>query len=237
MDDKEQFSWPSRLARYFLHGIAFSILFPLLGLAWVIILELLIMVGALIGLIIGFIVLFFFIGGLNTVLTSFVWSTTIESGWKTLLIHGLGLFFALLIVDLPRYIFLPLGRSGSSLALAIGVFVIYSFIDGFIAKNVASVWEERSGYSVSERAEALAESTIQESAQETGQEPALKSQTEEFDAESLYDKLLTQYIQHWGAKLGTELLDNEIKAHTWHGDTFEEAVRRVYERQRRQSAK
>lgn len=218
MGDKEQFSWPSRLARYFLHGIAFSILFPLLGLVWVIILVIFVMVGALIGLIIGFIVLFFFIAGLNTLLTDFIWSTTIESGWRTLLIHGLGLFFALFFVDLPRYIFLP--RSGPSLALLIGVFVIYSFIDGFIAKNVASLWEERSGYSVSERAEGPAESTIQESAQETGQEPALELRTEEVDAESLYDKLLTQYIQHWGAKLGTELLDNEIKAHTWHGDTF-----------------
>jgi hypothetical protein len=235
VDDKEQFSWPSRLARYFLHGIAFSILFPLLGLVWVIILELFVMVGALIGLIIGFIVLFFFIGGLNTLLTDFLWSTTIESGWKTLLIHGLGLFFALLIVDLPRYIFLPL--SGPSPALLIGVFVIYAFINGFIAKNVASVWKERSGYNVSERTEEPEESTMQQSAQETGQEPALKSRTEEVDAESLYGRLLAQYIQHWGAKLGGELLDNEIRAHTWHGDTFEEAVRRVYERQRRQSAK
>lgn len=63
------------------------------------------------------------------------------------------------------------------------------------------------------------------------------SAREEVDAESLYDKLLTHYVQHWGAKLGTELLDSEIKAHTWHGDTFEEAVRKVYERQRRRSAK
>jgi hypothetical protein len=43
-------------------------------------------------------------------------------------------------------------------------------------------------------------------------------------------KNLTQYIQKWGAKLGTKLLGNKIKAHTWHGDTFEEAVRRLYER-------
>jgi hypothetical protein len=233
--DKEQFSWPSRLARCFLHGIAFSILFLLLGLVWIIILLILVMVGDLIGLIIGFTALLFFTAGLNTLLTDFIWSTTIEFGWKALLIHGLGLFFALFFVDLPRYIFLP--RSGPSLALLIGAFVIYSFIDGFIAQNVASVWEERSGYSVSERAEGQARSTIQESAQEIGLEPALDSRAEEVDAESLYDKLLTQYLQHWGAKLGTELLDNEIKAHTWHGETFEEAARRVYERQRRQSAK
>jgi hypothetical protein len=235
VDDKEQFSWPSRLARYFLHGIAFSILFFLLGLVWIVILAILVMVGAFIGFIIGFIVLFFFIAGLNTVLTEFIWSTTIESGWKTLLIHGLGLFFALLIADIPRYIFLT--SSGPSPVALIGAIVVYSFIDGFIAKNVASVWEERSGYSVSERVEASAKPTTEEPAQETGQESAFESRTEDGDAELLYDKLLTQYIQHWGAKLGMELLDNEIRAHTWHGDTFEEAVRRVYERQRRQSAK
>jgi hypothetical protein len=195
----------------------------------------LVVVGNLIGLIIGFIMLFFFMAGLNTVLTDFIWSTTVDSGWKTLLIHGLGLFFALFFVDLPRYIFVP--RNEQSLALSMGVFVVYSFIDGFIAKNVASLWEERSGYSVSERAEGITESTTRELAQETGQESALKLRAEEADVQSLYDKQLTQYIQHWGAKLGTELLDNELRAHTWHGDTFEEAVRRVYERQRRQSAK
>ncbi|MGD0495889.1 MAG: hypothetical protein ABSB28_07580 [Candidatus Bathyarchaeia archaeon] len=227
MDDKEQFSWPSRLARYFLHGIAFSILLLLLGLVWVIILVMLVVVGALIGLKIGVIVLFFFIVGLNTVLTDFIWSTTIESGWKTLLIHGLGLFFALFFVDLPGYIYLA--SSGPSPITLIGLIVVCSFIDGFMAKNVASLWEEGSGYGVSERAEAMAESTTQES--------ALKLRTEEVDAQSLYDKLLAEYIQHWGAKLGTELLDNEIKAHTWHRDTFEEDVRRVYERQRRESAK
>jgi hypothetical protein len=215
VDNNEQFSWPSRLARYFLHGIAFSILFMLLAFVWVIILAILVVVGSLIGLIIGFVVLFFFMAGLNTVLTDSIWSTTVDSGWKTLLIHGLGLFFALFFADLPRYIFVS--RNEQNLALSIGVFIVYSFIDGFIAKNVASLWEERSGYSVSEKAESLAES--------------------EADAQSLYDKLLTQYVQHWGAKLGTELLDDELRAHTWHGDTFEEAVRRVYERQRRQSAK
>jgi hypothetical protein len=44
-------------------------------------------------------------------------------------------------------------------------------------------------------------------------------------------------MQQRKTKLGTELLDKEIKAHTWHGDIFEEAVRRVYERHRRQPAK
>jgi hypothetical protein len=219
--------------------MAFSILFLLLGLVWIIILAILVIVGALIGLIIGFIVLFFFIAGLNTVLTDFIWSTTVESGWKALLIHGLGLFFALFFVDLPGYIFLP--RSGSNPALLIGVFVIYSFIDGFIAKNVAFLWEEGSGYGVSKRGEVPAESATQESteesAQQIGHELPLDLRAEEADVQSLYDKLLTQYIIHWGASLGTELLDKEIKAHTWHGDTFEEAVRRIYERQRRQSAK
>jgi hypothetical protein len=222
------------LARYFLHGIAFSILFNLLELVWIFILAMLVMVGAIIGFIIGFILLFFFMAVLNTALTDFIWSTTIQSDWKTLLVHGLGLFFILLIMELPGYILM---RSGLSLAVLIGAFVVYSFIDGFIAKNVASLWEEGSGYSVSEGAENPAKSTTREPAQETGEESALESRIDEVDAESLYDKLFTQYVKHWGAKLGTELLDNEIKAYTWHGETFEEAVRRIYERQQRRSAK
>ena len=155
MDGKAQFSWQSWLARYFLHGIAFSILFFLLALVWLIILAILIVVGSIIGFMVGFILLFFFMAGLNTVLTDLIWETTIESGWKTLLIHGLALFFALFVADLPVYVFLKL--SESSPAVFMGAIVVYSFVDGFIAKHVASVWEEGSRYSLSEAAEASTE--------------------------------------------------------------------------------
>lgn len=233
MDDEQEFSWPSKLVRYFLHGIAFSILFLLLGIVWIFIFVILVGVGFIIGFVIGFIVLFLFMGGLNTLLTDFIWATTVESGWKTLLIHGLGLFFILLIVGIPSYL---LTRSSPSLATSIAVFVIYSFVDGFIAKNVAFLWEEESAYGRSERGETPLESTVQETLIEEERRGPF-TETEEVNAELLYDKLLTKYVGHWGVQTGTQLLHNEIKAYTWHGETFAEAVKRVYQRQKKKTIK
>jgi hypothetical protein len=218
LGEKEAFSWPSRLARYFLHGIAFSFLFLLLGLVWIVILVILVVVAFIIGFIIGIILLFFFMGGLNTFLTDFIWSATIESGWKTLFIHGLALFFISLIAGIPGYLLM---LALPSVTTSIGVLVSYSFVDGFIAKNVAFLWEEESVSGASERGRAPSESTDQ------------SSRGEEEEAELIFDKLLAKYVQHWGTQLGAELLNNEIKAYTWHGETFAEAVRRVYERQKK----
>jgi hypothetical protein len=217
--DRQEFSWPSKLVRYFLHGIAFSTLLLLLAFVWVFILAILTMLGFIIGFIIGFIVLFFFIGGLNTLLTDFIWSTTVRSSWVILFIHGVGLFFILLILTLPSYL---LTRSLPSLATSIFVFVAYAFVDGFIAKNLAFVWKEETSGS-SDRDEARSEPTARE--------PFVEN--EDADAELLYQKLLTKYIDHWGVQTGMQLLNNEIKAYTWQGETFDEAVKRVYQRQKR----
>jgi hypothetical protein len=182
----------------------------------------LVIVTFVIGLIIGIILYFFFIGGLNTVITDFIWSTTIESSWKTLLIHGLALFLISLVADIPGYLLI---LSSPSLATSIGVLLVYSFVDGFIGKNVAFVWEERAGYTGSQEVEAPEETKAE------------KSGTEEQEVELLYDKLVARYTDHWGALLGAQLLDEEIKAYTWQGETFAEAVKKVYERQQRQLSK
>jgi hypothetical protein len=51
------------------------------------------------------------------------------------------------------------------------------------------------------------------------------------DAEELYSRLLTQYVEHWGVSSGGELLEREVTAYTMHGMSFKEAVERVYRRQ------
>ncbi len=51
------------------------------------------------------------------------------------------------------------------------------------------------------------------------------------EAERLYNRLLAKYVDHWGYQNGTRILNDEIAAHTRHGDSFAEAVRKVYERQ------
>lgn len=55
---------------------------------------------------------------------------------------------------------------------------------------------------------------------------------EEIDSEEVYNRLLTQYVNHWGLQTGTKLLENEIMAYTRHGLSFSEAVKKVYKRQK-----
>lgn len=57
------------------------------------------------------------------------------------------------------------------------------------------------------------------------------------DTDELYNKLLTQYVEHWGATSGGELLESEITAYTMHGVSFEEAVEKIYRRQEKKSSK
>lgn len=138
MKETQQRSRTSLLSRYFVHGILFSILLSVLALAWVFIAVMLVAVGFIIGFIIGVVVLFFMIGGLNVVLTSFLWDMTIESNWTSLLGHGFILLILLLVVAVPQFlinIFMP------SLATTIVLFLIYCFINGYVAKNVAAYWE------------------------------------------------------------------------------------------------
>jgi hypothetical protein len=54
---------------------------------------------------------------------------------------------------------------------------------------------------------------------------------EDLQAEQSYNRLLTYYVDHWGARTGIELLDNEIKAYTSRGQSFAYAVRKICERQ------
>lgn len=89
-------------------------------------------------------------------------------------------------------------------------------------------------YGFSKRREANEEFPVQElQAQEEMR--ADQEGGEDVEAELLYSKLLTKYIEHWGVHTGIQLLDNEIRAYTWHGETFAEAVKKVYERQQRKT--
>jgi hypothetical protein len=138
MREEEYYSQKSSLVRYFLHGIAFSVLFSLLAIGWVFILVFLTVIGYIIGLMLGLIVLFFIIGGLNAFLTDFIWSIPVRSDWKGLLGHGFVLFLVLLIVGIPSYL---VAIVAPGIVTSIVMFVAYAFIDGYVAKNVGKMWE------------------------------------------------------------------------------------------------
>jgi hypothetical protein len=89
-------------------------------------------------------------------------------------------------------------------------------------------------YGVNQRPSEEAEAGAEKAEAETGEEAPEPAEAEEREeADALYDELLNKYIEHWGTPTGPELLDNEIKAYTWHGDTFEQAVTKVYKRQQK----
>jgi hypothetical protein len=127
------------LAKYLIHGLLFYVLYAIFFLVWAFILVILVTLGAFIGLIIGLAVLAFFLGGINSFLTDLLWFP-IETSWKSVLFHGSVLFIVLLVVNviivaIPTII-LP------SITTTILTFITATFVDGYVAKNVASMWKE-----------------------------------------------------------------------------------------------
>lgn len=55
------------------------------------------------------------------------------------------------------------------------------------------------------------------------------------EAERLYDQLFTKYIEHWGIRLGAQLLDDEIRAYTMHGETYAQALRKIAQRNKKKT--
>lgn len=53
------------------------------------------------------------------------------------------------------------------------------------------------------------------------------------DPRELYNRLLTQYVEHWGAASGYQILESDITAYTRRGASFKEAVEKVYRRESR----
>ena len=133
-------SWKATLARLFLHGTAFSVLLMIAGIAWIVLTAFLILVGFIIGLILGIIVLFFIMGGLNSFLTEHIWRVSIKRGWKSVLGHGLLLLIVLAIARIPL---LVISLVIPSLVTTTVFFIVYCFIDGLLARRVAFYWESK----------------------------------------------------------------------------------------------
>ena len=139
------------LAKYFIHGIAFSLLFALLAIAWVFILVILVGLGFLIGLIIGVGLLFLIVGFLNSVVTTYLWFEVKTTFWD-ILFHGLALFIILLIVNgifvtVPSLVFPGIPTTLTTLIIA-------TFLNGFVGKRVAGWWKQEYREGIPEAIEA-----------------------------------------------------------------------------------
>jgi hypothetical protein len=128
--------------RYFLHGIVFSLLFFVLVFFGVFLTFFLVIIGSWLGLMIGIVFILFLMGALNVGLTEIIWGTMVGAGLLRLLAHGVLLLILLVLAGLPSSL---VRNISPGLTTTIIMFVIYCFIDGFIAKKVALIFEESDG--------------------------------------------------------------------------------------------
>jgi hypothetical protein len=68
------------------------------------------------------------------------------------------------------------------------------------------------------------------------EETQTASETDWEEADKLYGDLIAKYAEHWGISTGAQLLEDEIKAYTWHGDSWPDAVRKVYRNHRKRTS-
>jgi hypothetical protein len=127
------------IAKYFIHGIVFSVLFLVLGIIWVFVLVGLVAIGLIIGLIIGFALLILIVGFINAIITSYLWFPIKMSFWD-LVGHGFILSIILFIVDII-IVMIP-NHTFPGIATVVITRIIISFLYGFIGKKVAGFWEE-----------------------------------------------------------------------------------------------
>jgi hypothetical protein len=120
--------------KYFLHGLVFSIVMFGIVIGWAVVLVFLVVVGSVIGLIIGVLALAYVIGWLNVNLSSYFWHIRSDSKWTALLAHGFLLLIALIVVGIPQLLFTTVVPG---ILTSILLFIVYCFVDGFVAKNVA----------------------------------------------------------------------------------------------------
>lgn len=119
---------------------------------------------------------------------------------------------------LSGILIIAMGAFFTFLALPFAFIIVIGLIQAFYGVSMRSQVSQELG-TVRQRAE------TEQTAQPSG--------TEETDAETLYNELLDKYVEHWGVGTGADLLDNEIRAYTWAGTSFAEAVNKVYERQQK----
>ena len=128
------------LVKCFVHGIAFSLLFLMLVFAWFFGLVFLMAGLAFVGLLIGIAVLLPCVGALNRFLTDVIWRVETGSTLRSLFPHGLVLLVLILAANIATAIGVGLVLPGT---ISIIVYsVVLAFVDGYIAKAVATLFPD-----------------------------------------------------------------------------------------------
>lgn len=125
--------------KYFVHGILFSLLglgFVLVALGFLLALMVL-GLGGILALIAVLYIIPLFIGAANSVVTELLWFP-VEYSWVSTWVHGGLLLIVLIIVGF--IVSLPLSVISQPASIVVN-FIVGAFIDGFIGKKIAEMWE------------------------------------------------------------------------------------------------
>jgi ribosomal protein L37AE/L43A len=132
-------SW-EKLGRFFVHGIAFTVLFFALEFLWIFSSLILVAIGSFLGLIIGILLLFLIVGAVNSVVSRFVWGFSMQDSAINIFLHGLVLSLILLVVDIV--LLLPTLASQANPIVTALRLIVSCFFYGLIGKKIAEMWTE-----------------------------------------------------------------------------------------------
>lgn len=120
------------------HGLGLSILMFLLIIGWALILGILIAIGSILGLIVGFGVLGLGLGYINSYLAEAVWEIRTDDGLVSRLFHGILLLLFLGIANIP---FIAVTYLFPHWFISLILFIIYVPIHGYVGIRVAELFE------------------------------------------------------------------------------------------------
>lgn len=120
------------------HGLGLSILMFLLIIGWALILGILIAIGSILGLIVGFGVLGLGLGYINSYLAETVWEIRTDDGLVSRLFHGILLLIFLGIANIP---FIAVTYLFPHWFISLILFIIYVPIHGYVGIRVAELFE------------------------------------------------------------------------------------------------
>ena len=150
--DLEKDSTGKTVAKYFVHGAAYSLLVMVLVTIWTFVVIFIIVLGAimgilslLLGLVASLAILFIGLGWLNAQISQYIWKNQVKQKWPSLLGHGFLLFVVIAIAGIPSMIIDMMMWSAdifTYVMFTIASFLIYALVDGYICKRVAEVFPD-----------------------------------------------------------------------------------------------
>jgi len=131
-------------------------------------------------------------------------------------------------------------QSNGALLSAFFSFLVGIFVVGFVPAMgiflffiaAAATW-----YGYDKRTKTVTEPTLDQVHDEQKAREKELAALVDFDVDDMHSSLLTDYVTHWGVGTGVNLLENEINAYTRHGESFSEAVQKIYYRHSRTKKK